>query len=371
MNEIELYHGSDANFKEFDAAYIKHSHYGWGFSFSTDIEMASSCGDNIYTIELPDDAKLFNMDENDREEEFYQLFVNDIESNGIDEGFINLGVSTQPGHKFYERFWAMQANYKKLLGLSETDAMKRLTELIKSMGYIGTIHKSVIVLFDKKSFRIKNVQKVEESFNFSNAVTKILKESLSQMAYHFTTLKKFYQMVDSDKIVFSEPHGVDVDINDKYGDKAHYYFSTTRIRDGRVGFSKGKNVRIELNTDFFNNTFRANSVNFYGTQNKYKAIFGLDDGSMSGNNYETENEDRIYSNVSGITGISRCVNRVDIFLPISNEELPLIKQKYYDIYLILRDIYNSGMGLKTFVYNDEMQFNLQGKNITEEILKFL
>ena len=192
MNEIELYHGSDANFKEFDAAYIKHSHYGWGFSFSTDIEMASSCGDNIYTIELPDDAKLFNMDENDREEEFYQLFVNDIESNGIDEGFINLGVSTQPGHKFYERFWAMQANYKKLLGISETDAMKRLTELIKSMGYIGTIHQSVIVLFDKESFVIKNVQKVEESFNFSNAVSKVLKESLSQVAYHFTTLKNYY-----------------------------------------------------------------------------------------------------------------------------------------------------------------------------------
>ena len=74
-NELELYHGSDANFKEFDATYIKHSNYGWGFSFSTDIDMASSCGDNIYTIELPDDAKLFNMDENDRETEFYQLFV--------------------------------------------------------------------------------------------------------------------------------------------------------------------------------------------------------------------------------------------------------------------------------------------------------
>jgi len=175
-NELELYHGSDANFKEFDATYIKHSHYGWGFSFSTDIDMASSCGDNIYTIELPNDAKLFNMDENDRENEFYQLFAKDIESHGIDEGFIDLGISAEPGHKFYERFWAMQSNYKTLLGMSEIDAMKRLTELIKSMGYIGTIHQSVIVLFDKDSFKIKNVKRIKESISLKNIFLKVLNE---------------------------------------------------------------------------------------------------------------------------------------------------------------------------------------------------
>ena len=371
MNEIELYHGSDANFKEFDAAYIKHSHYGWGFSFSTDVEMASSCGDNIYTIELPDDAKLFNMDENDREEEFYQLFVNDIESNGIDEGFINLGVSTQPGHKFYERFWAMQANYKKLLGISETDAMKRLTELIKSMGYIGTIHQSVIVLFDKESFVIKNVKKVEESFNFSNAVSKVLKESLSQVVYHFTSLRKFYQILDSNKIIFSDAYGVDVDINNKYGKKAPYYLSTTRVRDGRFGFSKGKNVRLELNTDFFNSRFRANAVNFYGSRDKYLQICGLADGSMRGNRYETENEDRIYSDVKEISGVSKMVNRVDILIPLQIYDFEDMVIRNRDYYTMFRDIFNSDMASKTFVYNDETQFNLQGKDITEEVLKWL
>jgi len=370
MNEIELYHGSDANFKEFDATYIKHSHYGWGFSFSTDIEMASSCGDNIYTIELPDDAKLFNMDENDREEEFYQLFVNDIESNGIDEGFINLGVSTQPGHKFYERFWAMQANYKKLLGISETDAMKRLTELIKSMGYIGTIHQSVIVLFDKESFVIKNVKKVEESFNFSNAVSKILKESLSQVAYHFTTLKNYYLMVDSDKIFFSEPYGTDRLINLNYGKGAPYYLSTTRVRDGREGFSAGRNVRMELNTDFFNSRFRANPINFFSKQRN-------DDRLRDGTNYyepnkrKTENEDRIYSNVKYITGITRCINRVDILIPIPTDELKDMVTRNHDYFSMLLDIYESNMAVKTYVYNDEMQFNLQGKDITEEILNIL
>lgn len=207
--------------------------------------------------------------------------------------------------------------------------------------------------------------------NFENIVKKVLNESLSQMAYHFTTLKKYYQIVDSNKITFSKAYGTDVDVNNKYGKKSPYYFSTTRIRDGRVGFSKGKNVRIELNTDFFNNRFRANAVNFYGSRNKYKTILGLDDGSMSGNKYETESEDRIYSDVPEITGVSKCINRVDVLIPLQIDELKEMVTRNRDYYTMLRDIFNSDMGLKTFIYNDEMQFNLQGKNITEEVLKWL
>jgi hypothetical protein len=366
IGELELYHGSDAEFKEFNAAYIKHSHYGWGFSFSTDIDMASSCGDNIYTIELPDDAKLFNMDENDREDEFYQLFVNDIESYGIDEGFINLGVSTEPGHKFYERFWAMQANYKKLLGMSETDAMKRLTELIKSMGYIGTIHQSVIVLFDKESFKIKNVQKVEESVSLKDIISKTLNESLSQRAYHFTTLKKYHQIVDSDSIIFSTPFGEDLGINIDYGRGARYYLSTTRIRDGRVGYSEGLNTRIELNSDFFNNNYHSGPVNFFA---KSISRDNGGNGFDANNQRQTENEDRIYSNKRILTGITRFITRVDIYIPI--KDLSELKNHYYDIYTMLRDIYNSDMGLKTFVYNNAYQFNIQGNNITNELLEIL
>lgn len=365
---MELYHGSDEDFSVFDAKMIKNSLYGWGFSFSTDTELASDFGDKIYTIEVPDSSKILDFDTDDIFDDIYQKFVEDIESCGIDKEYIDLG---NPDN-FLQKFWMLQANYKKLLGVSYSDAMKRLTEIIKSFGYIGTKHADVIVLFDKDDFVVKGVHKVEENLNFSKSVSKILKESLSQFAYHFTTLDRYHQMVDKDELIFSKPYGTDVLINIKYGNKAPYYFSTTRVRDGRVGFSDGKDVRIELNTDFFNNKFKARAVNFFGARNiKFQTVFGKNDDFMNGNKYETENEDRIFSSVSSITGISMAINRVDIFLPIENDELPFLKRRYYDIYTILRDIFNTGMGLKTFIYNDAKEFNKQGKNITEDILKIL
>ena len=59
IDELDLFHGSNDDFSEFDAAYIKTSIYGCGFNFTTDIELASDYGNKIYTIEIPDSSKLF------------------------------------------------------------------------------------------------------------------------------------------------------------------------------------------------------------------------------------------------------------------------------------------------------------------------
>ena len=68
MNEIELYHGSNSDFKEFNVAKLSTSLYGWGFNFTTDIELAKDFGNINYTIELPDDAKLLNIECTDLDE---------------------------------------------------------------------------------------------------------------------------------------------------------------------------------------------------------------------------------------------------------------------------------------------------------------
>ncbi len=370
-NEIELYHGSEKSFNEFDVVYISQSLYGWGFNFTTDLDLARDYGHKIYTIEIPDDAKILDFDNNDIKEELFQMFANDIESHGISSDFIDISGTDGSFREFY---WILGENYIKLLGLSRIDALKRLTELLKSFGYIGTKRGSIYVIFDKENMKIKNIRNIElqeENFSFSSISKNILKESLSQLVWHFTTLKKYYQMVDSDSIIFSEPFGYDKNINSKYGGNAQYYLSTTRVRDGRIGFSKGKNTRIELNSDYFNDRYKAGPVNYFHKRNDVKNIvndyFNIKNSATPG----TENEDRIFSNEKVITGLTKFINRVDIFLNIENEELPIFKQRYYDIFLMLRDIYNTEMGLKTFIYNEEMEFNRQGKNITDEILKIL
>ena len=205
-------------------------------------------------------------------------------------------------------------------------------------------------------------------FRFSNIVKMVLGESLTRKAYHFTTFNNYHQMLNTDTILFSKAFGTDRLINFKHGKGMYYYLSTTRVRDGRVGFSKSRDVRMELNTDYFNDRFRANAVNFFSVPGEYDRLRDGND-CIGPNEKKTENEDRIYSPVSAITGITQFVERVDIYLPL--DDLNTLKTRHYDWYTKLNDIYSTDMATKTFVYNDEWEFNIQGKNITEDILKIL
>ena len=91
------------------------------------------------------------------------------------------------------------------------------------------------------------------------------------MVYHFTTFKSFYDMVDKDVIQFSLAGGLsDKYLNGTYGNGAKYFLSTTRVRDGRFGYSQGLNVRLEINSDAFNSNFSAGPVDFF-----YKSKFIL------------------------------------------------------------------------------------------------
>ena len=173
-NEIELFHGSKNEFQEFDMALIHMTMYGWGFSFTTDLDFANDFGDKIYTVELPDDSKFLDFETTDLGEEIFNKFCEDIENHGISKDFIDMSGTDG---SFKESFWMMETNYVKLLGLSKEDAMKRLTEIVKSFGFIGSKYKDIYVIFDKENMKIKNIKKIKENFSFSNILKKILKEN--------------------------------------------------------------------------------------------------------------------------------------------------------------------------------------------------
>ena len=71
-------------------------------------------------------------------------------------------------HTFKEQLWMMQENYCKLLGISRNEAMKRLSDIIKSFGFIGTHYKDIFVIFDRESFIIKDKRKIDLSISFYN-----------------------------------------------------------------------------------------------------------------------------------------------------------------------------------------------------------
>lgn len=216
-------------------------------------------------------------------------------------------------------------------------------------------------------------------FKFKDIVESILKESLSKFVYHFTNLERFYSMVDTDTIKLTKAsNDRDVFLNDSFGNGKLYFLSTTRVRDGRFGYSNGLNTRIELNTEVFNNKFKSSPVsffkgetgtesskNYYSKKRKYTPIAGYQWQKR------TENEDRIFSNMPELHNINKYINRVDVLIELNDWSIPNFKEIYPDKYKKLRDLYNSSIGLKLFVYNDMNEFNKQGKNITEEILKEL
>ena len=374
-NELKLYHGSPNEFTQFDTKFLSMSLYGWGFNFSTDLDLAMDFGDKIYTIEVPDDAKFLDFENNDMYDEILNKVVEDIESHGISRDYMNLDSISQNFNTFKERFWLLQSKYSSLLGLSRAEAMKRLSDIIKSFGYIGTKYKYIYVIFDRDSFKITNIRKVRESVNFDGIAKKVLNESLSQRAYHFTDLSNLHHMIDTDTIRFSKPSRRDMMLNIKYGRSLPYYLSTTRVRDCRFGFSPAFDVRIELNADKFNSNYISKPVSFFKGSNSesYKNYYTRSNGYAK--EYErqfqpyVENEDRIFSNTSEVHNIAKYITRIDILLPINDIQTYFNEHK--DIYNMLRDIYNHPMGLKTFVYNNKNQFNRQGKNITEPILQAL
>lgn len=358
MNEIELFHGSRNEFQEFDMARIAMTMYGWGFNFTTDLDFAHDFGDKIYTIELPDDSKFLDFENTDMGDEIFKKFCEDIENHGISKEFIDMSGTDG---SFKEAFWMMETNYVKLLGLSKEDAMKRLTEIVKTFGFLGSKYKDIYVIYDKENMKIKNVRKLDESFNFSNISKKVIKESLSNMVYHFTTFKSFYDMVDKDVIQFSLAGGLsDKYLNGTYGNGAKYFLSTTRVRDGRFGYSQGLNVRLEINSDAFNSNFSAGPVDFF-----YKSKFIKNPEKLKMkipskfDATKDEAEDRIFSNKPEVHNLAKYVRRVDILFDNG------ISPKEFEM---LRDIYNSPIGLQTFVYDNRMEFNRQGKNITLQLV---
>ena len=51
--EDNVYHGTNADFNEFDLAYLS-TGYGYGIYLAKDIDVAESYGVKIYTTEIPD-----------------------------------------------------------------------------------------------------------------------------------------------------------------------------------------------------------------------------------------------------------------------------------------------------------------------------
>ena len=185
----------------------------------------------------------------------------------------------------------------------------------------------------------------------------IIRERVSSIVYHFTTVGAIWVIIKNNRIYLSsalETRSDDLDKNKKF------FLSLTRQRNGNLGYSKSKPVRITLDGDMLNNNFKGGAFDYWGDsmgkQFYYRDMqqYGRRDSFQS----RTENEDRILSEKPYIDNILAYVKRIDIIYDGKNKmEFPYIYQMV-------------SLGSQMIhIYNNQKDFNYQTENtINQEIL---
>ena len=202
------------------------------------------------------------------------------------------------------------------------------------------------------------------------AVKHVINESLSQRAYHFTSLFALLNIADSNTFKCSPSYN---DGTKQMYDVIEYpyFFSTTRVKDGRFGYSNSFGVRIELNADMFNSRYKAKPYNFFGKkegesekQGNIK-MYNDDEVDDDVRKYQLsiENEDRVFVRTPYIQNASKYIKRVDVLISRSNvNDLEIYDLDNYS------NILYSPIGGKIVFYDNEDEYNRQGKNdVTDEV----
>lgn len=184
----------------------------------------------------------------------------------------------------------------------------------------------------------------------------LLTEALTDIVYHYTSLKNGYKITSTDTIHLQSALGGSADNMNR---KELYYLSTTREKNSNFGYSykfKNSGVRIELDGQKLSQRFKGQAIDYwgdnYGKQTYYDGRRG-DDFETKQHHTSSEAEDRLFSNQPTINNVHKYIRRIDvIFNPQDEEEL-----KY--VYHIL----NSNMRNITYVYDDINDFNAQNDKI--------
>ena len=218
----------------------------------------------------------------------------------------------------------------------------------------------------------------------------LLTESFVDLEYHFTTLPNLLSICMEDAVVLSPMVNRSSDNSDR---KRKFFLSLTRIRDGRVGYSRNRNVRITFDGHALKDSFKGQSYNYWAGNvfdNKhtyyqkmnshgneearranaerefqkdgkwldfnefYKRNFNPRMQQHSGN----ESEDRLLSRKSMIENAHKYILSVDVLLDEYGKD-----ETYYAFQLLK---YEQRYNIRFF--DDKEEFNKpNGKNINEKL----
>ena len=194
----------------------------------------------------------------------------------------------------------------------------------------------------------------------------IIKEGVSPIVYHFTSVHSLYKIILSDKFYLKT--GAFKKFADAGDGKRMFYLSTTRNKNGHEGYSnrfvcKG-GVRITLDGDKLNQRYHGSSFNYWGDEELGRMKYlnpekvGLNKNWSQGMRYhrEDETEDRVWSYRASIPNAWNYILSVDICISgIEKDEK--LKQIVFNIFNTSRKFSE-----KINLYDDVESFALGNKN---------
>lgn len=171
-----------------------------------------------------------------------------------------------------------------------------------------------------------------QNFNFNNIVKNVLKESFNDLEYHFTGFNTAYEICKNNTIPLAPSLGKAAE-RGMNGNRL-YFMSFTRRRNGKVGYSRGRNVRIAFDGTLLNQQFKAKAVDYWGDsmgkQSMYRKLYNYDEREQA-----KENDKKIpsikYNNAQSPENLTRFGKKKDE----SDEDYQ--KRQEHEVY----DAYNS------------------------------
>ena len=190
----------------------------------------------------------------------------------------------------------------------------------------------------------------------------ILNEAISSVVYHFTGLKKLYNILVSDTFYMQSAFSASAD--DMSNKK--FFMSTTRQKSGEIGYSRGKKVRIALNGDLLNQRYEGKPVDYWGETMGKQSYFKKKKEGREIDYYQpsTENEDRIFSNEPEIYDFHKYVKRIDILIENDND-LSIAKKCLYTKFINLIHIYKDNKSFNMQIDKNELEHSEVLMNATD------
>lgn len=188
----------------------------------------------------------------------------------------------------------------------------------------------------------------------------ILKESLTNIVYHFTSLPNALSIVKNNAIFLQTPLGSD---SENMKTKQLFFLSTTRQKSSEFGYSqkfKGVGARLTLDGDLLNQNFKSKPINYWGDGTMGKHAYYKSNSNFSSKQHHTDNEseDRLFSYNSKIDNAIKYIKRIDLVIDKNNQSQ----------LLYANEIYLSKFSDKVFIYDNDKDFNFQTNNtINDEV----